>query len=377
MSPAIFLTDDHKAKPTKPDGIELKHLPPSLANIANGPGSGSQAKGHSNWGSAASSVPASSQASSQASSVASSAVNSAVPSRSNSVEALGSMLDNDGGGGNASGAAAGQSVRSKKDRANGTGKPYNLDTRPTANKAKRGASMNRLNNFAMTPLSKSAPGSPRHGMASPLAAMTSLPPDYFHQANGALQNYAEAQKQGASAVTSTGTVRHGQTNPGNLSVAGAAGGMGLGTAMGTINPAGLVEHASPLSSISAPSTPGGGSLESYSSSFQHGGFGAGSITSSDDFASTGTKSVEQSPLYPSSLPLPQNMPFAGGMMQQQQQQQPPLSQHQMHFPISQQMQFSIPSTSNDYQDAGMSTPQPKIGRMIPNEGPMHGEWSRF
>lgn len=298
MSPPIFLTDDHKAKPTKPENIDLNHIP-SLARVANGP-NGNASQRSSAWNSAASSMP-----SSAASSQASSAASSAVPSRSNSVENLEELHH-----------SSSQSGRTRKDR---SAKPYNLDSRP--NKPKRNSSLNRLNSFTMTPLNLSAPGSPRLTGPSPLTSTSQLPTD--HLANSG------APSQSLSDMLYTPTAEANNLN------------------------AKALDHQSPNSSLSAPSTPGATSLESYSTSLpSQAGFqfaGPGSFTSnSDDFASVGSRSVEQSPLYPGVAPLPQL-------------QQSNLSQH-------------LASLNMVNSGAGQSQQsRPRISRIIPNEGPTHGE----
>lgn len=297
MSPPIFLTDDHKAKPTKPDNIDLNHIT-SLARVANGP-NGAASQRSSAWNSAASSMP-----SSAASSQASSAASSAVPSRSNSVENLDELHQN-----------SSQTSRTRKDR---SAKPYNLDSRP--NKPKKNANLNRLNSFTMTPLNLSAPGSPRLAGPSPLTATTSLPTNYLDNSSAPLQSFSDMLQ------TST-------TEANNLNA--------------TLN-----DHTSPNSSLSAPSTPGAASLDSFSTSFPNqSGFnfaGPGSVTStSDEVTSGGSRSVEQSPLYPNMAPLPQL-------------QQSNLSQHLASLNM-------VNSNASQVQQ-----PRPRISRIIPNEGPTHG-----
>lgn len=297
VSPAIFLTDDHKARPTKPEGSGTSGIP-SLASVANGPYASGSAR-NSAWNSATGSH-ASSVQSSAASSQVGSAASSANPSRNNSYENLEDLQH----AANTSGSSTTSHGRAKRDR---TSKPYSMEARPA--KPKRTGSMNRLNSFAMTPLNMSAPGSPKTATKSPLAPMTTLPSDYLSQANGALQNFADM----------------------------------LGNT--AFNPD---THASPGSSQSAPSTPGA-SLESFGSSYpQAAFFGQGSTTSlSDDHKSNGSQSVEQSPAYGGFvLPLP-----GQGMGSNS------LAQHLAS------LEMNVPS---------MQGPMPKISRLIPAEGPVHG-----
>lgn len=301
MSPPIFLTDDHKAKPTKPDNIDLNHIT-SLARVANGP-NGNASQKSSAWNSAASSMP-----SSAASSQASSAASSAVPSRSNSVENLDELHQN-----------SSHTSRSRKERSS---KPYNLDSRP--NKPKKPNNLNRLNSFTMTPLNLSAPGSPRLAGPSPLTTTSQLPPDYNLAGSAApLQSFSDMMQAST-------------TEANNLN-------------------ARANDHQSPGSSLSAPSTPGAGSLESFSTSLpSQAGFqftGPSSMTStSDEFASAGSRSVEQSPLYSNMAPLPQL-------------QQSNLNQHLAS------LNMVNPATAQAQQ------PRPRISRIIPNEGPTHGRCS--
>ena len=293
VSPAIFLTDDHKARPTKPDGTAFGNVP-SLASVANGPHAAGSAR-NSAWNSAASSV-----ASSAASSQVGSAASSANPSRNNSYENLEDLH-------HAANTSTGstQHGRAKRER---TTKPYSMEARPA--KPKRTNSMNRLNNFAMTPLAISAPGSPKLSTKSPLAPMTTLPPDYLAQANGPLQNFADLLNSNPSAASGVPDT-----------------------------------HPSPGSSLSAPSTPGA-SLDSYGSSFPLSAFHypQGSTTSlSDD----GSRSVEQSPAYGGFvLPLP-----GQGMGSNS------LSQHLASLEVG---------------PPSIQAPMPKISRLIPAEGPVHG-----
>lgn len=297
-SPPIFLTDDHKAKPTKPDNIDLNHIT-SLARVANGPNGGISQKS-SAWNSAASSMP-----SSAASSQASSAASSAVPSRSNSVENLEELHQS----------GSSTTSRSRKDRSS---KPYNLDSRP--NKGKKNTSLNRLNSFTMTPLNLSAPGSPRAVGPSPLTSTSQLPTDYITNSAAPLQNFSD--------MLQTSTAEANNLN------------------------ASLNDHTSPNSSQSAPSTPGHASLDSFSTSFpSQAGLsfgGPSSMTStSDELASTGARSVDQSPMYSNATPLPQL-------------QQSNLSQH-------------LASLNMINANAGQAQqPRPRISRIIPNEGPTHG-----
>lgn len=138
--------------------------------------------------------------------------------------------------------------------------------------------------------------------------MTALPPDYLSQANGPLQNFADM-----------------------------------------LNNTGLPDtHPSPGSSLSAPSTPGA-SLESFGSSYpQAAFFGQGSTTSlSDDHKSTGSQSVEQSPAYGGFvLPLPGQGSNSNSLAQH-------LASLEMNAP-------------------SIQAPMPKISRLIPAEGPVHG-----
>lgn len=298
MSPPIFLTDDHKAKPTKPENIDLNHIT-SLARVANGP-HGAASQRSSAWNSAASSMP-SSAASSQASSVAS----SAVPSRSNSVENLDELHHN-----------SSQTSRTRKDR---SAKPYNLDSRP--NKPKKNSSLNRLNSFTMTPLNLSAPGSPRLAGPSPLTSTSQLPTEYLANSAAPLHSFSDMLQTSTAEALNLNAMAN--------------------------------DHQSPSSSLSAPSTPGATSLESYSTSLpSQGGFqfaGPGSMTSnSDEFVSAGSRSVEQSPLYPNMAPLPQL-------------QQSNLSQHLAS------LNMVNPANGQSEQ------PRPRISRIIPNEGPTHGK----
>ena len=333
-SPAVFLTDDHKARPTKPDAIDLKHIP-SLASVANGPRSA-----HSRNSSAATSVPGSmpsSAASSLPSSQIPSAASSAGPSRDNSFENLQDLHQQAGGGTSA------QPIRGKRDRSN---KPYSMDARPA--KPKRANSLNRLNNFAMTPLTLSAPASPRLGTRSPLTAMTSLPQDYFQsQVQEPLQDFA------------------------NMLNASSSG------------PAGIDIQPSPGSSLSAPSTPGAG-LEGLSTSFgsyasgSHLAFMPGSISStSDDLASNSSRSVEPSPAFPGFVPLPHQTQLQPRPLQASGTIQQPRAQQQQGLP------FGLPVQSPNLaqhlaslemaENEALRLPIPSISRLIPAEGPVHGE----
>lgn len=289
MSPAVFLTDDHKARPTKPDSIDLRHIP-SLAVVANGPNG---SRNNSTWTSAASSMP-SSAASSQASSQASSTASSALPSRSNSFDNLADVH------------TSSQAVKSRRNRLS---KPYNLEARPT--KIKRNLSKNRLSNFAMTPLPLSQPNSPKYAV-SPLPSLPSLPPDYLQQANEPLQEYVDHLN--GSAFT-----------------------------------AAMETYPSPGSSLSAPSTPGI-SLDSFA--FPSGA-GLGSFGPGDDNYSAGSSSIEQSPLYTGFTPLPALI------------RTPPVNLAQSLAAL-------------DMTDAALLQQQaqalPKISRLIPNEGSMHGKF---
>lgn len=303
MSPPVFLTDDHKAKPTKPEEIDLNHMS-SLARVANGPQASASQK-NSAWHSAASSMP-----SSAASSQVSSAASSAVPSRSNSVENLEELQQS----------ISTQASRARKDRA---AKPYNLENRP--GKPKRNASFNRLNNFSMTPLNLSAPASPRLSGLSPLTSTSQLPPEYFP---------APEQSQTYSDLLQSSTLEANNLN------------------------ALANEQMSPYSSVSAPSTPGGASMSSYSASFpsqtgMHFPNPSSMTSTSDEYASTGSKSVEQSPMYSNIAPLPQL-------------QQSNLSQHLASLNMA---NLAGPSVNQIQQ------PKPRISRIIPNEGPTHGAWS--
>jgi len=300
MSPPIFLTDDHKAKPTRPEDVDLGHIP-SLARVANGP-LGGLSQRSSAWNSAASSMP-SSAASSQASSVTS----SAAPSRSNSVENLDELHQN----------ATSHSTKARKDR---SAKPYNLESRPS--KPKRTNSLNRLNSFAMTPMNLSAPGSPRLSGLSPLTTNTQLPPEYLAMSSASLQSYGDMLQSSTAEANNLNSLPH--------------------------------DHQSPHSSVSAPSTPGAGSLDSFSASLQsQAGLNfpaaSGSVTStSDEQASSSSRSVEQSPMYPHMAPLP--------LLQQSS-----LSQH-------------LASLNMANANALNQQPRPRISRIIPNEGPTHGEF---
>jgi hypothetical protein len=299
MSPPIFLTDDHKAKPTRPDDVDLNHIP-SLARVANGP-LGSLSQRNSAWNSAASSMP-SSAASSQASSVTS----SAAPSRSNSVENLDELHQN---------ANSSHSSKARKDR---SAKPYNLESRP--HKPKRTNSLNRLNSFTMTPMNLSAPGSPRLSGLSPLTSTSQLPPEYLAMSSASLQTYGDMLQSSTAEANNLNSLPH--------------------------------DHQSPHSSLSAPSTPGAGSLDSFSASLQsqtglHFPGASGSMTStSDEQASSSSRSVEQSPMYPHMAPLPQL-------------QQSSLSQH-------------LASLNMVNANALSQQLRPRISRIIPNEGPTHG-----
>ena len=298
-SPAIFLTDDHKARPTKPDGSAMGSIP-SLVSVANGPHASISAS-NSAWTSATGSR-ASSVQSSAASSQVGSATSSANPSRNNSYENLDDLHQ-------AASTGSTQHGRAKRDR---TTKPYSMEARPA--KPKRTNSMNRLNSFAMTPLSMSAPTSPKLSSKSPLAPMTALTPEYLNQADGALQNFADLLNNSSLGMS------------------------------------GLPEtHPSPGSSLSAPSTPGA-SLESFGSSFPPNAFhfGQGSTTSlSDDLVSNGSRSVEQSPAYGGFvLPLPGQGTSSNS-----------LARH---------------LASLEVNAANMQAPMPKISRLIPAEGPLHG-----
>lgn len=258
MSPPIFLTDDHKAKPTKPDGIGPHHISASLAKVANGPHSEQSSRANSAWTSGASSAY-----SSIPGSEVSSAASSRRPSRSNSVEAL--PLEEDANQADSLSVQQAQSANRSAVRKDRSNKPYSLETRP--NKGKRVASMNRLNSFTMTPLNRSAPGSPKLGqlsLQSPGALVATL------------TERLDPEPKTSAPLNDGALTRPPAAQQGDL--------------------------ASPPSSHSAPSTPAA-SLDGFASSWAAYANQAGSTTSVDD-ALNGYRSAEQSPEYPSSAPLP-------------------------------------------------------------------------
>lgn len=322
MSPPIFLTDDHKARPTVPDDIGMQHMSPSLVNIANGHNVARDSRASSAWTSAASSA-----GNSQAGSEVSSAASSRRPSRGNSVEALNQEDTKPSNPTNALTASALQpppTARSatRKERSS---KPYNLDSRPL--KGKRVPSMNRLNSFTMTPLNLSAPGSPRQGAQSPPApASVGLTTDYLSLTTEPLEDYAK-------------------------SISG-------GTTLATIQ-----DYASPNSSVSAPSTPGAG-LDVYTSSWI-GGMTAPDAQTSTDESSIGSRSVEQSPAYAQFAALP-NRPFASSQTLQM----PPQSVSHTQSLAQQMAQLGMDGLS--MQSSTFAPALPRMSRIIPSEGPMHG-----
>ena len=256
MSPPIFLTDDHKAKPTKPDGIGPHHISAALAKVANGPHSEQSSRANSAWTSGASSA-----FNSLPGSEVSSAASSRRPSRSNSVEALPLDDGTDLTGADTMSVQQAQSANRSAVRKDRSNKPYSLDTRP---KGKRVASMNRLNSFAMTPLNRSAPGSPKLGQL-PLQSPTILAATLSEYLEGVPGNTA------STAVAQQG------------------------------------DYASPQSSQSAPSTPAA-SLDGVASSWAAYANQGGSTTSVDEVLN-GFRSADQSPAYPSVTPLPPTAAF--------------------------------------------------------------------